>query len=87
MSDNVTEQDATRVEWAVDLRTGLGCPALVLSEEVARQWVQSYVDHPEDMDPGEPMPVVVCRTVTHTPWREPVYRPGGTASTTEDRTD
>jgi hypothetical protein len=65
--ESTAEKDAPRVEvqWAVDLGFAV-CRAT--DEDHARKWVKSYEDHPDAVEEGDPMPVVVRRTITTTAW-------------------
>jgi hypothetical protein len=66
-AEQPAEKDASRVEvqWAVDIGFAT---ARARDEEHARQWVKGYEDNPDAATDGYPMPVVVWRTVTTTPW-------------------
>lgn len=53
------------VQWAVDLGFAV---SRARDEEHARLWVKGYEDNPDAVTDGDPMPAVVRRTVTTTPW-------------------
>jgi hypothetical protein len=57
--------ERVEVQWAVDLGFAI---TRARDEEHARQWVKGYEDNPDAVTEGDPMPVVVRRTVTTTEW-------------------